>query len=119
MNIYKKDFNIEYKEDKSPLTEADKLSNEIICSMLEQYYPHIPILSEENKEISYEQRKEWEYFWLIDPIDGTKEFIKKNGEFTINIALIYRDKPILGVVFAPALDMLYFAKEGEGAFKNG
>jgi len=119
LEIYNKDFSIEYKDDKSPLTEADKKSNEIICNSLEELYPNIPILSEENKEIPYEDRKNWEYYWCIDPIDGTKEFIKKNGEFTINIALIYKNEPILGVVYAPVLDDMYSAKRGEGAYKNG
>jgi 3'(2'), 5'-bisphosphate nucleotidase len=119
MEIYTKEFAIEYKEDKSPLTEADTKSNDIICKALLTLYPHIPILSEENKAAPYEERKEWEYFWLIDPIDGTKEFIKKNGEFTVNIALIHKNTPVLGVVYAPALKDMYKAKKGEGAFKNG
>lgn len=119
MEIYVKDFSIEYKDDKSPLTEADVKSNEIICNRLQELYPNIPILSEENKTAPYEERKAWEYFWLIDPIDGTKEFIKKNGEFTINIALIQNDTPVLGVVYAPVLDEMYSAKKGSGAFKNG
>ena len=128
MEIYNRDFSIEYKEDKSPLTEADLASNEIIIkglnalnSTLNIQHPtfkSIPILSEEGKEISYEERKNWEYFWLIDPIDGTKEFIKKNGEFTVNIALIHKDTPVLGVVYAPALGDMYKAKKGNGAFKN-
>jgi 3'(2'), 5'-bisphosphate nucleotidase len=78
----------------------------------------IPIMSEENKEVDYATRKDWEYYWCIDPIDGTKEFIKKNGEFTVNIALIHKNTPILGVVYAPALGDIYSAKKGEGAFKN-
>lgn len=118
MEIYEKDFTIAYKDDKSPLTEADLKSNEIICSALKNLYPHIPIISEENKEIPYLERKKWDYFWLIDPIDGTKEFIKKTGEFTVNIALIYKDRPILGVVYAPALDDMYFSKKDMGAYKN-
>jgi len=118
MEIYKKDFSIEYKDDKSPLTEADTKANEIICSSLKKLYPSIPIMSEENKEIPYEVRKDWEYYWCIDPIDGTKEFIKKNDEFTINIALIYKNTPVLGIVYAPAIDIIYSAKKGEGAFKN-
>ena len=119
MAIYEKEFTVEYKDDKSPLTEADTLSNEIICRALLERYPQIPLLSEENKAVPYEERKEWEYYWCIDPIDGTKEFIKKNGEFTVNIALIHRDTPVLGVVYAPALGDMYKAKKGEGAFKNG
>jgi len=118
MEIYARDFNVEYKSDDSPLTEADTRSNEIICSALAERYPEIPILSEENKQVPYEERKNWESYWCIDPIDGTKEFIKKNGEFTVNIALIHRNTPMLGVVYAPALGDLYKAKAGEGAFKN-
>jgi len=118
MKIYEKDFSVVYKDDKSPLTEADTKSNEIICKALEELYPSIPMLSEENKAASYEERKTWEYFWLIDPIDGTKEFIKKNGEFTVNIALIFKNEPVLGVVYAPAMNDMYYAKKGDGAFKN-
>ncbi len=118
MEIYRKDFQVEYKDDKSPLTEADLKSNEIICNSLKNLYPNIPIMSEENKQTDYEERKDWEYYWCIDPIDGTKEFIKKNDEFTINIALIHNQEPILGVVYAPAIDVMYSAKKGLGAFKN-
>ena len=118
MEIYEKDFTIEYKDDKSPLTEADLKSNEIICSALKNLYPHIPIISEENKGVPYLERKKWDYYWLIDPIDGTKEFIKKSGEFTVNIALIYKDRPVLGVVYAPVLDDMYFSKKDTGAYKN-
>ena len=118
MEIYNKDFQVEYKDDKSPLTEADLKSNEIICNSLKKLYPNIPIMSEENKQTPYEQRKDWEYYFCVDPIDGTKEFIKKNGEFTINIALIYNKEPVLGVVYAPAISTMYSAKKGEGAFKN-
>ncbi len=119
MEIYKRDFTISYKDDASPLTEADVKANEIICTQLEKLYPKIPIMSEENKQTPYEVRKKWEYYWCIDPIDGTKEFIKKNDEFTVNIALIYKRVPVLGVVYAPAIDEMYKAKQGEGSFKNG
>ena len=119
MEIYQKDFQIEYKDDKSPLTEADTKSNEIICKALIELYPTIPILSEENKEVIYEERKDWEYYWCIDPIDGTKEFIKKNDEFTVNIALIHKGIPMLGVVYAPAIDKMYSSKKDESAFLNG
>jgi 3'(2'), 5'-bisphosphate nucleotidase len=118
MEIYKRDFHIEYKDDTSPLTEADTKSNEIICSALKKLYSEIPLLSEENKEVPFNERKNWEYYWCIDPIDGTKEFIKKNDEFTVNIALIHKDTPVLGVVYAPAINEMYKAKKGEGAFKN-
>ncbi len=119
MKIYKKDFAVEYKDDKSPLTEADLQANEIICSELQKLYPHIPIMSEENKQTEYEMRKEWEHYWCIDPIDDTKEFIKKNDEFTVNIALVHKNTPVLGVVYAPALNEIYYAKQNHGAFKDG
>ena len=119
MQIYKQDFEVEYKRDSSPLTLADKKANDIIEDGLNQLSVNLPILSEEGKEISYEDRKHWEYFWLVDPLDGTKEFVKKNGEFTVNIALIRRDTPVLGVVYAPALDVCYWAKQDKGAFKDG
>jgi len=118
MEIYNKDFQIDYKDDKSPLTEADTKSNELICNKLQELYPNIPLMSEENKQTDYEIRKDWEYYFCIDPIDGTKEFIKKNGEFTVNIALIHNNTPVLGVVYAPALNDMYHAKQNEGAFKN-
>ena len=119
MKIYQKDFSIEYKDDKSPLTEADLKSNEIICTKLQELYPYIPIMSEENKQVEYGERKKWEYYWCIDPIDGTKEFIKKNDEFTVNIALIHKNAPVLGVVYAPAINEMYRAKQGDGAYLNG
>lgn len=118
MEIYHRDFAVEYKDDQSPLTEADLKANQIICDALTKLHPTIPILSEENKTIEYGERKDWDYFWCIDPIDGTKEFVKKNDEFTINIALIAKNSPVAGVVYAPALGDLYYAKQGEGAFKG-
>ncbi len=118
MKIYKSEFKVEYKDDNSPLTQADIKANDIICSSLKKLYPHIPMLSEENKEVKYEQRKDWEYYWCIDPIDGTKEFVNKNGEFTVNIALIYKNKPVLGVVYSPVLNDMYYSKQNCGAFKN-
>jgi len=125
MKIYNQNFDVEYKKDSSPLTIADKKANEIIVTALNQLsvnsflQQNIPILSEEGRSIPYEERKNWEYFWLIDPLDGTKEFVKKNGEFTINIALIYKGAPVHGVVYSPVLNVCYWAKKGEGAFKNG
>jgi 3'(2'), 5'-bisphosphate nucleotidase len=119
MQVYKQDFEVEYKQDSSPLTLADKKANDIIEDGLNQLSVNFPILSEEGKEILYEERKGWEYFWLIDPLDGTKEFVKKNGEFTVNIALIHKDTAVLGVVYVPALDICYWAKQDEGAFKDG
>lgn len=116
MDIYAQDFAIYEKEDTSPLSEADLVANTIICENLARF--NLPILSEENKIIPFSERQKWEYFWCIDPIDGTKEFIKKNGEFTINIALVHKHTPVLGVVYAPAIDIMYSAKKGYGAFKN-
>jgi len=119
MQVYKQDFDVEYKHDKSPLTLADKNANKIIEDGLKELPFHIPILSEEGRNIPYDERRHWEYLWLVDPLDGTKEFVKKNGEFTVNIALIHKNAPVLGVVYAPALGVCYWAKEHEGAFKNG
>ena len=118
MRIYQQDFDVDYKADNSPLTKADIKSNEIITESLKDLYPKIPILSEENKEVPYNIRKNWEYFWLVDPLDGTKEFVKKNGEFTVNIALIYKNMPVLGVIYAPVLNLLYYAHKERGAFKQ-
>lgn len=118
MEIYQKDFEVEFKADESPLTEADTKANEMIVAGLESLGLSIPVLSEEGRNIPYEERKDWECFWLVDPVDGTKEFVKKNGEFTVNIALIHKDTPVLGVVYAPALNETYWAKKGEGAFKQ-
>ena len=115
MKVYNsEDFGIETKGDNSPLTKADKLSHEIIMNFLSK--TEIPILSEEGKHLSYEERKNWKKLWIVDPIDGTKEFIKRNGEFTVNIALIENQEPILGVIYVPAKKELYFADQN-GAFK--
>jgi 3'(2'), 5'-bisphosphate nucleotidase len=118
MQLYKRDFEVEFKQDSSPLTLADKKSNDIIETGLNKLSVNFPVLSEEGGDIPYKDRKHWEYFWLVDPLDGTKEFIKKNGEFTVNIALIYKDTPVLGVVYAPVLDICYWAEQGKGAFKD-
>ncbi len=114
MKIYEQDFSVEFKDDKSPLTEADKASNTLICNRLSNTFP---IISEENKQIDFEERKNWDKYWLIDPIDGTKEFIKKNGEFTVNIALVEKGLPILGVVYLPAKNILYFGAAKIGSYK--
>ncbi len=107
MEVYDTVFDVEYKDDKSPLTEADKKANEVINSFLEPTL--IPIISEENKQTDYSVRKTWSTCWVVDPVDGTKEFIKRNGEFTVNIALVENGKPILGVIYVPASKTLYFA----------
>jgi len=108
-------FDIEIKRDNSPLTKADKASHNVIMSYLTK--TNIPVLSEEGRAISYGERKEWNQLWIVDPIDGTKEFIKRNGEFTVNIALIENQKPILGVIFVPAKGELYFSSKEIGSFK--
>ena len=106
LKIYNKDFNVEYKDDKSPLTEADLVSNTIINQHL--LTTHIPIISEENKQLPFSTRKEWTSCWIVDPIDGTKEFIKKNDEFTVNIALVERGICKLGVIYVPVTKELYY-----------
>ncbi len=117
MEIYgQADFQVEQKADESPLTIADKTANDIICKGLQELAPNVPIISEENKTIAYEERRHFGINWLVDPLDGTKEFIKRNGEFTVNIALIQRGKPVLGVVYAPCLEEMYWAVKGEGAW---
>ncbi|HZG73363.1 MAG TPA: 3'(2'),5'-bisphosphate nucleotidase CysQ [Chondromyces sp.] len=117
MEVYQSDFAVESKEDQSPLTLADQQSHEVIVSELQRLYPEIPVLSEEGKRLPYEERKDWEYLWIVDPLDGTKEFVKRNGEFTVNIALVHHGYPVVGVIYAPVLDIAYVAKEGLGAFK--
>ncbi|MCD6259496.1 MAG: 3'(2'),5'-bisphosphate nucleotidase CysQ [Helicobacteraceae bacterium] len=118
MEIYAEDFSVEYKEDHSPLTQADLAANDFLCTKLQELYPHIPIISEESAQIPYIQRKEWEYYWCIDPIDGTKEFVDKNGEFTINVALMQKSAPIFSLVYAPVFGDLYYAIKGVGAYKQ-
>jgi len=115
MDVYESDFSVEHKEDNSPLTLADKNCNEVIENIL--INTNIPILSEEGAKITYDKRKDWEYSWLVDPLDGTKEFVKRNGEFTVNIALIYNGNPIMGVIYVPVKEELYFAMEGLGSYK--
>ncbi|WP_347862386.1 3'(2'),5'-bisphosphate nucleotidase CysQ [Salimicrobium sp. PL1-032A] len=117
MNVYETDFDVEQKEDHSPITKADEKAHEIIVKHLETYDPSIPILSEEGPDISYSKRGDWNEYWLVDPLDGTKEFVKRNGEFTVNIALIRDKKPVFGVVYAPALQDLYVADAAKGAYK--
>ncbi|MFA5879147.1 MAG: 3'(2'),5'-bisphosphate nucleotidase CysQ [Candidatus Margulisiibacteriota bacterium] len=117
MKVYNTSFEVKYKKDTSPLTKADLIANKVICEELTKLLD-IPILSEENAIINYKERKNWEYFWLVDPLDGTKEFISKNGEFTVNIALIEKGEPVLGVIYAPALDTFYFASKFLGCFKK-
>ena len=119
MEIYEKaDLKVDLKADKSPLTEADRIANVLICQALVDLDPSIPILSEENSSVPFTERSTWSRFWLVDPLDGTKEFLNRNGEFTVNIALIENRRPVMGVVLAPAMNLLYFASTKEGAWKR-
>ena len=119
LQIYhRNNFMVEIKEDKSPLTEADKKANEYICNQLISIYPDIPIISEENKNADYNTRSKYEFAWLIDPLDGTKEFIRRNGEFTVNIGLIHLGVPVAGFVNIPCSGITYWAIKGCGAWKK-
>ena len=121
VTIYRRDFEIETKADDSPLTEADMASHHALVDLLKIQTPEIPVLSEESGEIPYEMRGGWARYWLIDPLDGTKEFIKKSGEFTLNVALIENGVPVIGIVHAPALDKgvtTWWGQVGEGAWKQ-
>ena len=115
LSVYDGEVEIELKDDKSPLTIADKLSHQIIAEHLQP--TGLNVLSEEGKSIDFNERKNWKLFWMVDPLDGTKEFIKKNGEFTVNIALVKENVPVLGVVYAPVLNTIYFGAKGFGSYK--
>ena len=117
MAIYAQDFDVDYKDDSSPLTEADLASHNCIVDRLRELTPDIPVLSEESSDDEKLNRMTWQTYWLIDPLDGTKEFVKKNGEFTVNIALVTNHQPVFGVVYAPALDVTYWGDKSSGAFK--
>ena len=116
LSMYDGEIEVEMKDDQSPLTAADKASHEVIIAGLQQHFPEIPILSEEGADIPYEERKGWSRFWCVDPLDGTKEFIKRNGEFTVNIALIEDGRPFVGVVYVPVQDKMYFGVSGAGCW---
>lgn len=109
-------WNVEHKADESPLTRADREANAVICDGLARIAPHIPIVSEENRQVAYETRKGYQYSWCVDPLDGTKEFLKRNGQFTVNIALLQGGRPVLGVVAVPVDGTVYWAAQGQGAF---
>jgi len=112
MKIYQNDFDVEYKDDNSPLTLADQKCNDVINSYLEN--TEYPIISEENKQSTFDERKAWETCWIVDPLDGTKEFVKRNGEFTVNIALVQNGRPLLGVIYVPDTKVLYYADVVKG-----
>ena len=120
LEIYDSEENIEVmsKDDDSPLTQADLAAHKIIVEGLKRLTPEIPILSEESADISWEERQSWSRYWLVDPLDGTKEFLKRNGEFTVNIALIDEHVPVMGVVYAPVNEILYAGVQGQGAYRE-
>ncbi len=115
LKVYNSEFAVERKEDNSPLTLADKNAHNMICNSL--LATNFPVLSEEGKMTEYSERSKWKHFWMVDPLDGTKEFVKRNGEFTVNIALIHQQKSILGVIYIPVTSTLYFAAEVVGSYK--
>ncbi len=115
LDVYRQDFAVEFKDDKSPLTLADRRAHEAICNTLKK--TGLPVLSEEGKHLPFGVRKDWSAFWLVDPLDGTKEFVKRNGEFTVNIALIINSRPVTGIILVPVSNILYFASQSAGAFK--
>jgi 3'(2'), 5'-bisphosphate nucleotidase len=119
MEIYQQDFDVEHKEDGSPLTRADLAAHNLISEALHQLTPELPILSEESRDVPWQDRANWQTYWLVDPLDGTKEFVNRNGEFTVNIALISEHRPVLGVVYAPVHDILYTGCDGVGASRTG
>jgi 3'(2'), 5'-bisphosphate nucleotidase len=116
--VYNTEFAVEHKEDCSPLTEADLASHETILQGLETLISGVPVLSEESQEVSFVERHNWQRYWLVDPLDGTREFVKRNGEFTVNIALIEGHEPVLGVVYVPVTRVLYYACRDHGAYKK-
>lgn len=119
MAIYQAGFDVTHKSDQTPVTEADLAAHHAIVAGLEILTPELPVLSEESAEVPFSERSRWRTYWLVDPLDGTREFIKRNGEFTINIALIEEHQPILGLVYAPVSGVCYYAARGQGACKRG
>lgn len=118
LEVYEAGFNVEEKEDKTPLTEADMAASAIIEEGLHALTPDLPVLTEESEKIDFAERGRWQRYWLCDPLDGTREFIKRSGEFSVNIALIDHHRPVLGVVYAPVLGIVYYACHGQGAYKR-
>lgn len=118
VEVYGGDFQVAYKSDQTPVTTADMAAHDIILAQLQELDPKLPVLSEESDAVSFEERYQWDTYWLVDPLDGTREFLRRNGEFSVNIALISNNRPIAGVVVAPILDIAYFATRTCGAFKQ-
>ncbi|MGH8251303.1 MAG: 3'(2'),5'-bisphosphate nucleotidase CysQ [Steroidobacteraceae bacterium] len=118
LEVYASSFSVSVKEDRSPLTEADLRSERLILAGLRRISPETPVLSEESAQVSWATRRGWSRLWVVDPLDGTKEFVQRNGEFTVNIALIDNHRPVLGIVHAPVLERDYYACEGVGAFRS-
>jgi 3'(2'), 5'-bisphosphate nucleotidase len=118
LEVYASSFTVEEKEDRSPLTEADLRSEKLILAGLRRIAPEIPVLSEESGQVPYATRRRWSRLWVVDPLDGTREFVQRNGEFTVNIALVDDHRPVLGIVHAPVLERDYFACEGIGSFRS-
>ncbi len=117
LEIYKSDFDVNKKHDSTPVTSADLAAHHCIVDRLKKITPSLPILSEESAHIPFSERKKWQTYWLVDPLDGTREFIKQNGEFTVNIALIHDHQPILGVIHVPVSNVCYYGCQSQGAFK--
>ena len=118
MSVYARDFSVELKADRSPVTEADRAADRIICAGLAKLRPALPVLSEESALTAWEERRRWKRYWLVDPLDGTKEFVRKNDEFTVNIALVEERRAVLGVVFAPPLNLEFSGIRGSGAWRR-
>lgn len=118
MEIYATDFDVQHKEDSTPLTEADLVAHQVIVAGLAALTPNIPVLSEESEASPYKERIKWGQYWLVDPLDGTREFVKRNDEFSVNIALIQDHESVLGVIYAPVQEVCYYACRNKGAFKR-
>ncbi len=118
LDVYERQFDVSRKDDGSPLTDADRAAHDVIVARLAELTPAIPVLSEESAKIEYSERAGWQRFWLVDPLDGTKEFVNRNGEFTVNIAFIDSGAPLLGVVYVPVTGVCYLAVRGQGAWKE-
>lgn len=118
VDVYGGSYEVDFKSDNTPVTTADMAAHHVIIEALQKLDPTLPVLSEESHGISFEERHRWPTYWLVDPLDGTREFLRRNGEFSVNIALIHENRPIAGVIVAPVLDVAYFATHGMGAYKQ-